>query len=304
MMQFLRSLANAVIVVFFTTTFCFFLLSLLPGSAFEGERALAPFTQDAVKFKFGLQDSVLQNYLVYMRSLLRGSLGFSFASQGSSEVTEILRPGFYVSALLGALTLGISFCSALGLGLWHELGGKFSKKFIKAFQLLGISSPTYFFAGIFILIFAEKLRWFPVALFETKKSFVLPVIALSIRPTCILSRLWISTLRENQNMDYIRTARAKGLTELQILMRHMLRPTLLPVLNILGSLGPGILAGSFVIETMFALPGMGRGFVMALLQRDYPVVMGSILVYGFLTMGLRLLTDFLEYRLDPRLSRA
>jgi ABC-type dipeptide/oligopeptide/nickel transport system permease component len=217
-------------------------------------------------------------------------------------VSEIISESLPVSIELGALAL--LFCAALGVPLgvlaasrphtWLDTSSMF-------LAITGLTLPSYLSASLLILVFSTWLGWLPPALWEDKSSIILPVIALGLRPLGIIARLTRSAMLEALNEDYIRTAYSKGLSERIVLYKHAFRNSLIPIVTVMGPLAANLITGSFVIETVFQLPGIGKHFIQAVMNRDYPLIMGVTLVYGAILLLANLLIDLLYGWIDPRI---
>ena len=290
-------LPSLVLLVFATSG----LMYLAPGSPFARERVASPQVEEALRAQYGVPKSAVAFFGVYMERLIAdGSLGPSLKVQGRS-VAELLAPAVPVSLGLGLLALAIAVSLGLALGIAAALRprGAFDHAAMGV-ALLGISLPNFVVGAAGIVVFSLGLGWLPVAGFGSARHLVLPALTLAAPYVGYVARLARAGLLEVLQQDFVRTARAKGLPERRVILDHALRGALLPVVSFLAPAAAGILTGSFVVETLFGLPGMGQWFVKGAVNRDYSVVLGTALVYGVLVAALNLAADLLAAWLDPR----
>jgi len=290
-------LPSLVLLVFVTTG----LMYRAPGSPFRGERVAAPQVEAALRAQYGVPESALAFFGAYIERLLAdGSLGPSLKVQGRS-VGELLAPAIPVSLGLGLLALALAVAVGLALGTAAALRPRSAVDHAAmGAALLGISLPNFVIGAALMVLFALQLGWLPVAGFAGPRHLVLPALTLAAPYAAYVARLVRAGLLEVLQQDFVRTARAKGLSERAVVLDHALRGALLPVVAFLGPAAAGILTGSFVVETMFAVPGMGQWFVKGAVNRDYSLVLGTALVYAVLVATLNLASDLLTAWLDPR----
>lgn len=299
----LKRLVGIVISLWVVATIVFFLLRLVPGGPFDTERAVPPEISQALDAKYHLDDPVLTQYVDWLGGVvLRGDLGPTYRYAGRS-VGEIIGQSFPVSVELGvfAMLFALSFGIPLGV-IGAVRHNRWQDTLAMAVALVGISVPRFVLAPLLILIFSLSLYWLPVARWETWRHMILPVICAGLPMGAYVARLTRSGMLEVVRSDFIRTARAKGLSERRIILRHALRGGLLPVVSFLGPGLSGLLVGSLVIERIFDIPGMGRYFVEAATNRDYNLVMGVTLIYAALLMTFNALVDVAYGLLDPRVK--
>jgi len=278
----------------------FFLLRAAPGGPFDGERVLAPEVQAQVEAAYHLDEPLWRQFGRYLAGLARGDLGPSFQYAGRS-VNELIAAGFPVSLQLGLAAMALAVLAGCGLGIVAALKrGTLADRGLMALALTGVSIPNFVVAPLLILAFALALGWLPAGGWDGWRSAVLPVIALALPQVAYLARLTRDSMVEVLAQNWIRTARAKGLPPHWIVLRHALKPALLPVLSYLGPATAQILTGSVVVEQVFSIPGLGRHFVQGALNRDYTVVMGVVMFYGALVVLFNLIVDLLYGALDPR----
>lgn len=298
----IRRLLASVGLLFLLATLLFFLLRFAPGGPFDGERALPEEVKQALDAAYGLDQPIFTQYGRWLAQSARGNLGESFQHLGV-PVTEIIHESIGPSITIG----GIAFVLAILLGIvtgviaasrWNRP----SDQLLLLISHTGISLPNFLLASLLILYFSLKLDWLPPALWESKSSAVLPILSLAFRPWALIHRLTRSEMLENLHSDYLRTARAKGLSEWRVYFKHALKNALIPVLSYAGPILAALLTGSFVIELVFQIPGLGKYFVSAVMNRDYPLVMGVTLTFGVFLILCNLITDLVAYRMDPRLN--
>ncbi len=288
--------------LFVIVTVSFFLVRLAPGGPFDQERTLPPQIRANLDRVYGLDQPLALQYVHYLSRLAQGDLGPSFKLRDFS-VSELIAAGLPVSALLGgcALLLALILGIPLGVGaaLWHGRAADFG---IAGFVALAVALPSFVTGPLLALIFGLYLHWLPVGGWEegSPRYLILPVLTLGLPVAAYVARLTRGGLLEVLRSNPIRTARARGLGEARILLRHALRPALLPVVSYLGPAAAFVVTGSLVVETVFALPGTGRYLVQGAINRDYTLVMGMIILYGVLTLLLNFLADVLYGWLDPR----
>jgi len=296
----LRRLLSAVPTLLILAVLVFALLRAAPGGPLDEERALPPEVAAQVAAAYHLDEPLWRQFARYLGGLLQGDLGPSFQYPGRS-VNELIAAGFPVSLQLGlsALALALGLGGALAaLAALHK--DRWPDHALTAFAAAGVSIPAFVVAPLLILAFAVALGWLPAGGWDSFRSAVLPVVALALPQLAYVARLMRGSMVEVLQQDYIRTARAKGLPERVVLLRHALKPALIPVLSWLGPATAQILTGSVVVEQIFSIPGLGRHFVQGALNRDYTVVMGVVLFYGALIVLCNFLVDLLYGALDPR----
>ncbi|MFP5358799.1 MAG: oligopeptide ABC transporter permease OppB [Gammaproteobacteria bacterium] len=295
-------LLTAVPTLLLLVTAAFFMMRAAPGGPFDSERVLAPEVQKQLEAAYHLDESLPQQYLRYLGSLLQGDLGPSFQYAGFN-VNELIAAGFPVSLQLGLLAMLLALLVGVSAGIYAALHqNRLPDYTVMTLAMTGISIPNYVVAPLLILLFAITLGWLPAGGWEAGSlaNRVLPVIALALPQIAYIARLTRGSMIEVLRQNFIRTARAKGLPERVVLLRHALRPALLPVLSYLGPAAAGIITGSVVIEQIFGIPGLGRYFVQGALNRDYTLVMGVVIFYGVLIVLFNFLVDLLYGVLDPR----
>ena len=300
----LRWLVGRIVVtvpVFFTVvTAVFFMIRFAPGGPFDSEKELPPGVRENLAAKYHMDEPLFQQYLRYWRDLLQGDLGPSF-KHANRTVNEIIAEALPVSAELGLLALFWAALIGVSSGIIAALKRNTLWDYVPmSISILGICLPTFVIGPLLVLAFAISFEWFPVAGWESWEHRVLPSLTLGFAYAAYLSRLTRGGMLEVLAQDFVRTARAKGLSETRVVLRHALRGGLLPVVSYLGPAVAGILTGALVTETIFNIPGLGRFFVESALNRDYTVVMGTALLYFALIFVCNLCVDVAYALLDPR----
>ncbi len=297
-------LAQGVPVLLVVATVTFALLRLLPGGPFDREKALPPAILANIEARYHLDESVPRQYVRYLAGLVRGDFGPSYKYPGR-DVADILRDAFPVSLQLGALALLLVLALGVGAGLAAGVrAGTVWDRSLMGMTLLGVSVPSFVLGAALVLGVALRLGWPPAGLWESPAYAVLPALTLAAFPTAYIAQLTRTSVLEVIGRDFVRTARAKGVSEARVRWVHVLRNALLAVVTYFGPLLAMLLTGSFVVEQIFAIPGMGRFFVTAVTNRDYPLVMGVTLVYAALIVLSNLAVDLLYGWLDPRIRLA
>nr|WGD76756.1 dipeptide ABC transporter permease DppB [Bacillus subtilis] len=284
------------------TTLTFVLMKVIPGSPFNEERGTNEAVQKNLEAYYHLDDPLIFQYIFYLKSIITFDFGPSI-KKPSDSVNDMLERGFPVSFELGMTAIVIAVISGLVLGVIAALRRNgFLDYAAMSLAVLGISIPNFILATLLIQQFAVNLKLFPGATWTSPIHMVLPTAALAVGPMAIIARLTRSSMVEVLTQDYIRTAKAKGLSPFKIIVKHALRNALMPVITVLGTLVASILTGSFVIEKIFAIPGMGKYFVESINQRDYPVIMGTTVFYSVILIIMLFLVDLAYGLLDPRIK--
>lgn len=299
MMKRFWAMAATILVI---TTLTFVLMKVIPGSPFNEERGTNEAVQKNLEAYYHLDDPLIFQYIIYLKSIITFDFGPSI-KKPSDSVNDMLERGFPISFELGMTAIVIAVISGLVLGVIAALRRNgFLDYAAMSLAVLGISIPNFILATLLIQQFAVNLKLFPVATWTSPIHMVLPTAALAVGPMAIIARLTRSSMVEVLTQDYIRTAKAKGLSPFKIIVKHALRNALMPVITVLGTLVASILTGSFVIEKIFAIPGMGKYFVESINQRDYPVIMGTTVFYSVILIIMLFLVDLAYGLLDPRIK--
>ncbi|MGE5549425.1 MAG: ABC transporter permease [Bacteroidota bacterium] len=305
MLRFLvRRFVSMILVLWVIVTVTFIFMHLIPGGPFTREKKLPEAIMKNIEARYHLSDPLPKQYLDYMRDILRGDLGPSFAHEGRT-VNEIIAEGFPVSAVLGLCAVFIALLIGIPAGIISALyRNKWQDSAAMLMATIFVSVPNFILASLLMLVFALKLRWFPAAMWGEPSQVVLPSLALTGFPTAFISRLTRSSMVEVMQQDYIRTARAKGLSRFAVVIRHALKNSLIPIVTYLGPLLAAVLTGSFVVENIFAIPGLGQYFVTSIYNRDYTVILGVTVFYSALLVLLNFVVDLTYAWIDPRIRFA
>ncbi|MBI5770529.1 MAG: ABC transporter permease subunit [Verrucomicrobia bacterium] len=301
MLRFITSrLLQSALALFIVITATFFMVRFVPGGPFTAEKAVTPEILRNLEAHYGLNKPLWQQYLDYLGSLARGDLGPSF-KYPNRTVNEILGDKLPVSLELGAWSLGVALLVGISLGTLAAVRrNSWVDYSASGFGMMGISIPTFVVGPLLVLALAIKAGWFNASGWYGPADRVLPCLVLGFAYAAPISRLTRGGMLEVLHQDFIRTARAKGATEWRIVTRHALRGGLLPVVSWLGPGIANILTGSFVIETIFQIPGVGREFVNSAFNRDYTLVLGTVILYAALLMALNLLSDIVAAWMNPK----
>ena len=295
-------LVSTVPVLWIALTACFFVLRLAPGGPFDGERPLPASVRANLEAHYHLDEPLVMQYLRYMGDVLGGDLGPSFVNQDFS-VAEQLGIGLPYTLTVGALAFVLALLVGVAAGALGALyRNRLGDHLLAMLVLLGLVLPSFLIAPILQLVFGLELGWLPVGGWGggAISHLVLPVTVLALPHVARISRLMRGAMIEVMSSDFVRTARAKGIGRAAILRRHVLRPALTPVVSYLGPAAGFLLTGSLVVETIFGLPGVGRYFIDAALNRDYGMVLGTVIFYMLLIVLLNLIVDLIYAWLDPR----
>jgi len=296
-----KRLLHGIPVLLAVATLTFLIMHVAPGGPFDRDKKLPPEILANIEAKYHLDQPVWKQYLLYMTQVVQGDLGPSYKYIGR-DVSDILKDTFPVSFVLGLcavlVTLGLGIPAGV-LSAWRQRSLLDHTCILAA--TLGVSLPSFVLGALLILLFSHQWHLLPPALWEGPRHVILPAIALGAGFAGYIARLTRSTLMEILSEDYIRTARAKGLAQPQILLKHALKNALTPIVSVMGPVTAGLVTGSFVIEFIFSVPGMGNYFITAVTNRDYPLIMGVTLVYATLIVLANIVVDLLYLKLDPRI---
>ena len=289
-------------VLLLITMLTFGMMHLVPGNPFDidSEKPLPPQVLEDLKKHYHLDEPVYMQYLRYMRNALQGDLGPSYMYLNRT-VNEMIATGFPISLQLGVIGMTMALLIGIPLGVISALRHNTAVDYFSMlFAVSGVSIPVLTLAPLLIWIFALELGIFPVARWGTWQHMVLPATALAVRSTALVARLTRASMLQVIHEDYIRTARAKGLSESRVIIRHALRNALIPIVTVVGPLFAGLVTGSLIVEKMFAIPGMGAYYATAVTARDYPVIMATTMVYAVILIIANLAVDITYSWLDPR----
>ena len=288
--------------IFVVATLTFFLMNLVPGGPFVAEKSISKEAQAALEAKYGLDKPLLERYATYMTDFVKGDMGLSLRQRGRT-VSDIIFSKFPVSARLAGFAVAVAVLVGIPLGCLSAYNrGKFGDNIIIVFATCGIAIPSFISSVVLLYTFGSKLNILPTVGLNTMSSYIMPVTALAIYPTAYITRLMRSSLLDVMGQDYIRTAKAKGLSNFKILFKHALRNAVLPVVTYVGPMLASLMTGSFVVEKIFTVPGLGRDFVSAINQRDYTLIMGTTIVLATLIITANVIVDILYKIIDPRIN--
>ena len=292
----------AIVTIWAVATLTFFLMNLVPGGPFLSEKAISPQAQAALEAKYGLDKPMFQRYLNYVTSAAHGDFGDSLKQRGRT-VMSIISMKFPVSARVGGLSVLVALTLGIPLGCIAALKrGKAADSVISVVATCGIAVPSFVICTVLMYFFGVKLGILPTMGLETGKHYIMPVIALSFYPTAYIMRLMRSSMLDVLGQDYMRTARAKGLAGGKILFKHALRNAILPVVTYVGPMLAYTITGSFVVEKIFVIPGLGGEFIGAINGRDYTLIMGTTIFLATLIIIMNVVVDIVYKIVDPRIK--
>lgn len=296
----LRRFFEGFIVLWAVATLAFFMVRLAPGDPFSGERALSPIVRESLNAHYGLNQPMFIQYGRYLGGLLKGELGPSLKYPGWS-VAELIAQRLPVSVELGLLGLGVALALGLPAGLLAAVRpNRWNDYLPMSLAMLGICLPAYVIGPLLLRLFGIELGWCNVSGWGSSGDRVLPALTLGLFYAAFIARLTRSSMLELRYVDFVRTARAKGLSEWRVYLVHTLRSGLQPVISFLGPAAAGLISGSFVVETIFNIPGLGTFFVKAAFNRDETLLLGVVLVYASLIIVFNFLVDIVLVLLDPK----
>lgn len=298
----LRRLLGLIPTLLMLVTVVFFLVRIAPGGPFDSEKALPPEIEANLNAKYHLDEPLVQQYFRYLGQVLVLDFGPSFQYKDWT-VNELIAEGFPVSLTVGGLAMLLAFLVGTVIGIGAALKQNSAVDYTTmGFAMLGISIPNFVVAPLLILVFAVYAGWLPAGGWDGSVArMVLPVVTLSLPLIAYIARLMRGSMIEVLHSNFIRTARAKGLPERRVILHHALKPALLPVISFMGPATAGLITGSVVIERIYAIPGLGSYFVQGALNRDYTLVMGVVVFYGFLIITFNFLVDMLYAWLNPKI---
>ena len=294
----IKRIFNAFIVLWIVITITFFLMHAIPGGPFTAEKSLPPYVLHSIEERYKLNDPLYKQYGDYLCNLVQGDMGPSFKYPGRS-VNDIIKDGFPVSFKLGIEAILIAIIIGIPAGILAGVKkDKWQDRAVNFFTTLGVAVPSFVVAALLIYVLSTKLHLLPAAMWNGWRYEIMPALALSGMPMSFIARLTRSSMLDILSQDYIKTARAKGLSWSKVLIKHALPNSLIPVVTYLGPMTASILTGSFVIETIFAIPGLGQYFVTSI----YNVILGVTIFYSVIVIVLNMVVDLLYPLLDPRIK--
>lgn len=297
-----KRLALALLTVFIVATLTFFLMNAVPGGPFVAEKSISAQALAALNEKYGLDKPLIVQYKNYMVAAVQGDFGLSLKQRGRT-VTEIILTRFPVSAKVGGISVVVALLVGIPMGCIAALNrGKWIDTLIIVVATLGIAVPSFVVCTVGMYVFGVNLGWLPTFGLTTPLHYVLPVFALSFYPSAYIVRLMRSSMLDVLGSDYMRTAKAKGLSQTKSLFKHALRNALLPVVTYCGPMMGYTLAGSFIVEKILTIPGLGGQFISSISNRDYTVIMGTTIVLATLIVVLNVVVDIVYMLIDPRIK--
>ncbi len=297
-----KRIGLAIVTIWAVATITFFLMNLVPGGPFLSEKAISPQATAALEAKYGLDKPLFQQYMTYITDALHGDFGDSLKQRGRT-VMDIIKMKFPVSARVGGVSVLVSLILGVPLGCIAALKrGKFADSLISVVATCGIAVPSFVICTLLLYFFGVKLQILPTMGLTTAKHYVMPVMALAFYPTAYIMRLMRSSMLDVLGQDYMRTAKAKGLAGGKILFKHALRNAILPVITYVGPLLAYTVTGSFVVEKIFTIPGLGGEFISAINGRDYTLIMGTTIFLATLIILMNVVVDIVYKLVDPRIK--
>lgn len=297
-----RRILLGILALFVLVTAAFFLTRMMPGSPFQSGNVSESVLR-SLEREYGLDKPAGGQYVTYLGNLLRGDLGMSYKKPGTS-VAEVIARAWPVTFFLGFLAILLAVVLGTVMGVWQAVTErKAVKGGIFLGTMLGTGMPNFVIALLLALLFGVKLKFLPVAGLTGAANYVLPVVSLAVYPASVITRMIHNAAEEEMKRDYVVMARAKGLGRRRILFMHVLKNAWLPVLNYIGPAAAFLLTGSFVTESIFTIPGLGREFVTSIANRDYTLILGLTVFMGTVVIGINLITDLVGAWLDPRVRR-
>ena len=292
----------SIVTIWVVVTLTFFLIRLMPGGPFDGEKVTAEM-KEILNEKYGLDKPIGEQYKIYMSNLLKGDLGESMQFRGR-QVSETIKYSFPKSAKLGIVAVIVSLITGVLLGIVSALkSGKWPDRLCMFIATLGITIPSFVISSLLIYVLVVKLKIIPTAIgLDKPVNYIMPVIALAGSSMAFITILTIIKLIDVLKSDYIRTAKAKGLSGRVVIFKHALRNSLIPIVTYMGPLIAGILTGSFVVEKIFGIPGLGNEFVSTITSRDYTMLLGVVIFFSTLIVVCNLIVDILYVIIDPRIK--
>ncbi len=302
LLKFILNKSLSIFLTFFViVSVSFFLLRTLPGSPFDEGKFSSPEIEAKMQAKYGLDKPIQEQYLSYIKGIFfKGDLGPSL-KYPNRDVNEILFEALPVSLELGLLAFLVSLCVGISLGIIAaQTRSSFVENLINQISTFGISMPSFIFAAILIYVLGLQLKILPVALWEGPSYLIMPVLTLAIAPTAYIIRITKSAFKKNQEQVFVRMAYAKGISYLSVLLKHILVNSLIPIITVIGPLFAILITGSFVVEFIFALPGIGKYFVTAFINRDYFLVSGVIVIFATILLLANTIVDLAIIFIDPK----
>ncbi|MFV0411770.1 MAG: ABC transporter permease [Oscillospiraceae bacterium] len=299
---FIKRIALAALTIFVVITLTFFLMNMVPGGPFISEKAMTAEAMAALNAKYGLDKPLGTQFRLYLQNALQGDLGDSLKQRGRT-VMSIVTSKFPVSARLGGISVLVALAVGIPIGSVAAVKrGKWLDNLIRVFATFGIAVPSFVLSNLTMYFFGVRLGWLPTFGLTSPLHYILPVFSLAFYPTAYIARLMRSSMLDVLGQDYMRTAKAKGLSHWKSLFKHALRNAILPVVTYIGPMLAYTLTGSFVVEKIFSIPGLGKEFVSSITNRDYPMIMGTTIFLAVLLIFMNVLVDVAYKLIDPRIK--
>ncbi len=298
----LKRIAMAVVTIWAIITITFILMHSVPGDPFRQESKMPKVVYENLHKKYGLDKPLSEQYFIYLGKIIRGDFGDSMKSRVET-VNDMIRRGLPVSAFIGleALLIAVVFGPALGaIAALNQ--NKWPDYLSMIIAIIGVSVPSFIMGTVFIQFLARNIEWLPIGGWGSFRHSILPSIALALMPLAQLARYMRSSMLEVLGQDYIKTAKSKGISKANVVLRHAVRNAILPVVSILGTVATNLIVGSFVIEKIFGIPGLGMFFITSINNRDYPLIMGTTIFYAIILVIMLLIVDIAYMLIDPRIK--
>ena len=298
----IKRLIFGIATIFIVSTLTFFLMQQVPGGPFAADKSISKAAQKALEVKYGLDKPITVQYINYFKNALKGDFGISIKQRGR-DVAQIISTKFPVSARVGGISIVLALIFGVPLGSIAALNrGKVLDRLIIMFATLGIAVPSFVVCTILMYFLGVKLELLPTYGLTSPLNYIMPVLALSFYPTAYIARQMRSSMLDVLGQDYMRTARAKGVTTFKSIFKHALRNAILPVITYLGPLLASLMTGSFIVEKIFNIPGLGSEFVSCITSRDYPMIMGTTIFLAVFVIVMNLFVDIAYAFVDPRIK--
>lgn len=292
----------AIMTIWFIMTITFFLMNAIPGDPFTSEKMADPILRQAMAEKYGLDKPIMYRYCKYISDYLHGDFGLSYAKKGLTA-NEIIASGFPYSIRIGSIAIVLVVGLGILFGILAALRqNQFIDRLLMVVSTLGATIPSFVFATGFLYLFSKILNWVPAFGVDSWKGYIGPSIVIALFSLAFITRLMRTTMLEVLNQDYIRTARSKGLSEFKVICKHAVRNAILPVITYIGPAFAEIITGSFVVEKIFGVPGIGSLFTMSILNRDYTLIMGITVFFAIILVSCVLIVDLAYVLVDPRIK--
>ncbi|KAB1434347.1 ABC transporter permease [Candidatus Galacturonibacter soehngenii] len=298
----IKRIFMALVTIWAVATITFFLMNMVPGGPFLSEKAISPQAQAALEAKYGLDKPLYEQYVTYLKDASHGDFGDSLKQRGRS-VMGIILTKFPVSARVGGVAILVSLCIGIPLGCIAALNrGKVLDNLISVIATGGIAIPSFVICTLLMYFFGVRLKVFPTFGLSSWKHYVMPVISLSLYPMAYIMRLMRSAMLDVLGQDYMRTARAKGVNQFKSVFKHALRNAILPVITYVGPMTAYTLVGSFIVEKIFTIPGLGSEFIGSITSRDYTLIMGTTIFLATIMVIMNVIVDIIYKLVDPRIK--